>query len=145
MGKGKEKGNGKLKGKGGGDSHPESSDSEFQVPVSSMGVKRGRAAPESGLPAGKRRKKTSPSPYMGWSGTGQESREQGSLPLRIVTQVRSLLDYVKGTGHRPLCWMRSFPLIQGGGDSGPRDLTLLISPPDTKAKASHKAQPQGED
>ena len=75
---------------------PESSDSDSQVPVSSTGVKRGRAAPDSVAPAGKRRKKTSPSPYVGWSGTRQES---GSLPLRIVTQVRTVPDYVKGTGH----------------------------------------------
>ena len=109
---------GKGKGKGVWDSDSESSDSESQVPISSTGVKRGRAAPESGAPAGKRKKKTSPSPHMGWSGTGQESGEQGSLPLRIVTQVSTVLDYVKGTGHRPRCWMRSFPLIQGGGIRG---------------------------
>ena len=115
------------------------------MPISFTGVKRGQAAPESGAPAGKRRKKTSPSPYMGGSGTRQELGEQGSLPLRIVTQVRTVLDYVKGTGHRPRYWMRSFPLIQGRGDSGPGELILLIAPPDTKAKASHKAEPQGED
>ena len=108
-------------------------------------MKRGRAARESGAPAGKRRKKTCPSPIVGWSGTGQELGEQGSLPLRIVTQVRTVLDYVKGTGHRPRYWMRSFPLIQGGGDSGPGELILLIVPPETKAKASHKAEPEGKD
>ena len=122
---------------------PESSDSDSQVPVSSTGVKRGRAAPDSGAPAGKRRKKTSRSPYAGWSGTGQASGDQGSLPLRIVTQVRTVLDYVKGTGHRPRNWMRSFPLIHGG-DSGQGESILLIVPPETKAKASHKAQPQPE-
>ena len=100
------------------DSDSGSSDSESQVPVSSKGVKRGRAAPESGASAGKRRKKTGPSPYMGWSGTGQALGEEGSLPLRIVTQVRTILDCVKVTGHRPRCWMRSFPLIQGGGIRG---------------------------
>ena len=120
---------------------PESSYSGSQVPVSSRGVKRGRAAPDSGPPADKRRKNTSPSPYVGWSGTGQENR--GSLPLRIVTQVRTVLDYVKGTARRPCNWMRSFPLIHGG-DSGPGELILLIVPPETKAKASHKTQPQPE-
>ena len=111
------------------------------MPVSSTGVKRGRTAPDSVALAGKRRKKTSPSPYVGWSGIGQESGDQGSLPLRIVTQVKIVLDYVKGTGHRPRYWMRSFPLIHGG-DSGLGELILLIVPPETKAKASHKAQPQ---
>ena len=79
--KGKEKRKGKGKGKGVWGLDSESSDSESQVPVSSAGVRRGRAALESGAPAGKRRKKTRPSPSMGWSGAGQESGEQGSLPL----------------------------------------------------------------
>ena len=60
---------------------PESSDSDSQVPVSSTGVKRGRAAPDSVAPAGKRRKKTSPSPYVGWSGTGHELGDQGHCPF----------------------------------------------------------------
>ena len=58
---------------------PESSASE--VPISSTGVKRGRAALDSGAPSGKRRKKTSRSPYVGWSGGGLG--DQGSLPLRL--------------------------------------------------------------
>ena len=120
---------------------PESSDSDSKVPVSSTGVKRGRAAPDSGAPSGKRRKKISRSPYVGWSGAGPG--DQGSLPLRIVTQVRIVIDYVKGSAHRPRNWMRSFPLIHGG-DSGPGELILLIVPPETKAEASHKAQPQPE-
>ena len=165
--KGKEKGKGKGKGKGKevmvvsqsessdsesqvpisstgvrrGQVASESSDSDSQVPVSSTGVKSGRAAPDAVAPAGKRRKKTSPSPYVGWSGTRQESGDQGSLPLCIVTQVRTVLDYVKGTGHRPRHWMRSFPLIKRG-DSGPGEWIILILPPETKA--SHKAQPQPE-
>ena len=105
------------------------------------GVKRGRAAPDSGAPAGKRRKKTSRSPYVGWSGRGPG--DHGSLPLRIVTQVRTVLDFVKGSSQRPRNWMRSFPLIHGG-DSRPGELILLVVPPQTKAKASHKAQPQPE-
>ena len=109
---------------------------------SSTGVRRGRAAPDSGAPAGKRSQKSSRSPYVGWSGTGQGT-DQGSLPLRIVTQVRTVLDDVKGTAQGPRNWMRSFPLIHGG-DLGPGELILLIVPPDTKAKASHKAQPQPE-
>ena len=120
---------------------PESSDSDSEVPVSSTGVKRGRAVPDSGAPSGKRRKKTSRSPYVGWSGGGPG--DQGSLPLRIVTQVRTVLDYVKGSGHRPRNWMTSFPLMHGG-DSGPGELILLIVPAETKAKGSHKAQPQPE-
>ena len=166
-GKGKEKGKGKGRGKGKGkeevvvsDSEssdsdvpisstgvrrgqvaPESSDSDSKVPVSSTGVKRGRAAPDSGAPSGKRRKKISRSPYVGWSGGGPG--DQGSLPLRIVTQVRTVVDYVKGSAHRPRNLMRYFPLIQGG-DSGPGELILLIVPPETKAEASHKAQPQPE-
>ena len=112
--------------------------------VSSTGVKRGRAALESRAHAGKRRKKTKPSPHVGWSGTGQVTGEQGSLPLRIVTQVKTVLDNLEGIGHRPRYWMRSFPLIQGG-DLGPGGLILLIVPPETKAKASHTAQPEGED
>ena len=116
----------------------ESSDSDSQVPVSSTGVERVRAAPDSVAPAGKMRTKTSPSPYVGWSGIGQESGDQGSLPLCIVTQVGTVLDYVKGTGHRPRYLMRSFPLIHGG-DTGPRELILLIRSHETKAKASHKA------
>ena len=161
-GKGKEKGKGKGRGKGKGkevvmvsDSEssdsdmpisstgvrrgqvaPESSDSDSKVPVSSTGVKRGRAAPDPGAPSGKRRKKISRSPYVGWSGGGPG--DQGSLPLRIVTQVRTVLDYVKGSAHRPRNWMRSFPLIRGG-DAGPGELILLIVTPETKAEASHKA------
>ena len=71
------------------------------------------------------------------------SGDQGSLPLCIVTPVKTVLDYVKGTSHRPRNWMRSFPLIHGG-DSEPGELILLFVPPETKAKASHKAQPQPE-
>ena len=119
---------------------PESSNSDSQVPVSSTGVKRGRAAPDCGAPAGKRRKKTSRSPYVS-SASGQASGDQGSLPLRIVTEVRIVLDYVKGSGHRPRNWMRSFPSSTG---VIPGQLILLIVPPETKAKASHKAQPQPE-
>ena len=120
---------------------PESSDSDSKVPVSSAGVKRGRAAPDSGAPSGKRRKKISRSPYVGWSGGAPG--DQGSLPLRIVTQVRTVIDYVTGSAHRPRNWMRSFPLIHGD-DSGPGELILLIVPPKAKAEASHKAQPQPE-
>ena len=49
------------------------------MPLSSTCVKRGRAALESGAPAAKRRKKNSPSPCMGWSGTGATKRFSGGL------------------------------------------------------------------
>ena len=58
---------------------------------------------------GKRKKKKSAaSPYSSWSGTGMgrgralgQVVEVGFLPLRIITSVRIVLDYVRGTSHRP--------------------------------------------
>ena len=69
-------------------------------------------------------------------------RPEGALTLRIATSVRTLLDYIRGTGHRPKSSMEPFPLVDGSPASQ-GELILLIVPPGTEATRCHK--PESED
>ena len=95
---------------------------------------------------GHRKKKKgvgAPSPYTSWSGTGPAGGRGGGQspppPPRIVTSVHTVLDYVRGTWHRPKSCMEPFPLLDGS-PAGQGELILLIVPPGTKATGSHKAE-----
>ena len=51
-------------------------------------------------------------------GVGQDRREgggrpEGALTLRVVTSIRTVLDYDRGRGHRAKSWMKPFPLLDG--------------------------------
>ena len=75
------RGRGRGRGRGCGiHADSESSDSESQLLVSSRGVKRGRAALESGAPAGNRRKKTGSSTYMCGVAQGRNQGSRGHCP-----------------------------------------------------------------
>ena len=62
-------------------------------------------------------------PRVGQGRGGKGGRREGALPLRIVTSVRTMLDYVRGTGHR----MEPCPLLDGSS-CGQGELILV--PPD---------------
>ena len=68
---------------------------------------------------------------------------EASYPLRILTSVRSVLHYVKGTRHRRKAWMQPFPLLgYSMGDHlsiSQGELILLIVPRNSQASVSHKA------
>ena len=64
---------------------------------------------------------------------------EGSLPLRVVTYVCTLLDYVRGNGHCPKSWMEPFPLLDGTR-AGKGEPILVTVPPETKASGLHKAK-----
>ena len=68
-------------------------------------------------------------------GEGGE-RPKGALPVTILTLPRTLLDYVRGTGHRPKTCMKPSPLLDGS-PAGQGELILLIVPPRTQASGSH--------
>ena len=44
-------------------------------------------------------------------GGGEGGRPEGPPPLRILTSVCTVLDYVGGTGHRPKSSMEPFSLL----------------------------------
>ena len=74
------------------------------------------------------------------SGIGEGGeRPKGALPLRIVTSPRTLLDYVRGTGHRPKTWMKPFPRLDGS-PSGEGGLILVIVPPGAQATRAHQRE-----
>ena len=56
----------------------------------------------------------------------------------MVKSVRTVLDYVRGTGHRPKSRIELFPLLDGIL-AGQGEVILLIVPPGTQATGSHKA------
>ena len=60
-----------------------------------------------------------------------------AMPGKDCTSPRTLLDYVRGTGHRPKTWMKPFPLLDGS-PAGRGTLILLIVPPGTQATGSHQ-------
>ena len=64
---------------------------------------------------------------------------EDSLPLRIVTSVRTVLDYVRGAGHRPKSWMEPFPMLDGT-PGGKGELHLLVVQPETKASGANKEE-----
>ena len=68
---------------------------------------------------------------------GKEGRLEGSLPLRVVTSVRTVLDYIRGTEHRPKSWMEPFPLLDGT-PARKGELILLIVSPELKPVAGTK-------
>ena len=128
--------------------HIESSKSDPDTCVSSTGAKGKRKRMAASAGRKKKKKKSAPCPYSSWTGTGTgggggrggtEGRLEVSLPLRIVTSVRTVLDYVRGTGHRPKTCMEPFPL-QHGAPAGQGELVLLIVPPKIEASGSHKVE-----
>ena len=70
----------------------------------STGVKGNRnSAHGTGHRKKKKKGAVAPSPYISRSGIGtaKGGGVEGALPLRILTLPRTLLDYVRATGHRP--------------------------------------------
>ena len=74
----------------------------------------------------------------GTAGGGMVGRPEGALPLGILT---SVVDYVRGMGHRPNSCMVPFPLLDGSS-AGQGELVLLIVPPLTQATGLDKPEPE---
>ena len=69
---------------------------------------------------------------------GRWGRLEGPVPFRIPTSVRTVLDYVRGTRHRPKCWIEPSPMLDGTS-SGKEDFIAPFVPRDSEASASRKA------
>ena len=127
-----------------------SSECDPDARVSSTGLKgeRKRVAPSAMGQRNKKKYAHAPSPYSSWSATGyagvegrwdRGGRLEVSLRLRIVTSIRTVLDYARGTGHRRKSSIEPFPLLDGTlVRQG--EMVLLIVPPQSEATGSHKAE-----